>query len=299
MSDFIGKCPEMIGYVGDVRNLSENYGAIVDKTNIIQWVIRSKSVVFATLFYSKDDVYHVGSMKQELLKINPNLKFKQISNIEEFIDYVDTGMDRNKHPVKDITMINVYSGWKIEEGSRDYVEEARKRHEPKVKQVSREEMRELVISILLSNIEANATKALTDNEVYQKPKDNGLNRAITAKNEILKMSRLVKNGIGEFKEKRELLTKGIKGLPDVKPQTVKVKVSVGLAKNLGTIFQAYKVHEYIKDVKKLNNELSSLSDEGKLLNCNDISDINFDKCMNISKEQLNKIKIFVINKGGF
>ena len=53
------------------------------------------------LFYSSDDVYHVGREQAKLLKINPDLKFKQISSIKEFIDYVDTGMDRNEHPVKD------------------------------------------------------------------------------------------------------------------------------------------------------------------------------------------------------
>ena len=311
MSDNIGKCPEMIGYVGDVQNLSENRGVAVSKTNIIQWVIRANSVVFATLFYSKDDVYHVGSMKQELLKINSDLKFRQISNIEEFINYIDTGMDRNEHPVKDIEMINVYSTWE----KVDYKEVVRNIHEPEVRQIDRKDLEALgetikdaevegikktIINIFLGNKDDNKTKLLTDTEVYQKIKDKyGWDQASAVKDEILNVSGIAKDGVDELKDKRELLSKGIKSLPEVKPQTILVKMGANVAAHAGTILEAYSAYGTMKKVKGLQDELSSLSDEKKSLNCNHPSDLNFKKCINISEEQLNKMKIFIKNERGF
>ena len=199
-----------------------------------------------------------SSKKDRLLQINPDLKFKQISNIKEFIDYVDTGMDRNEHPVKDITMINVYSTWEKEEGTRDYVEEARKRHEPEVRQVSREAVRELmgamVINIFLSNKEANATKALTDKEVYQRVKDEyGWDQASAVKDEILNVSGIAKDGVDELKDKRELLTKGIKGLPDVKPQTIRQKFTSAGSKLLGPISEILDTKEKLDGVSIAQN----------------------------------------------
>jgi len=169
MSSTKKKCPEMIGYVGDVRNLSHNRGGAVDEKNILAWARRSSSVVCSKSFETSPRVLIALNTRSKLLEINPLLKFKQISTIEEFIDYIDTGMDRNQHPVKDIEMIHVYSAWEVEV---DYIEEARKRHEPEVRQISRETLKaftgemakQTVIHVFLGNKEQNQTKSLTDKE---------------------------------------------------------------------------------------------------------------------------------------
>ena len=323
MSDNIGKCPETIGYMGDVRNLSENRGIAIDDQAIVKWVKHSNGTRYATLFYSNDDVWHVGRQQQKLLKINSNLKFKQISNIKEFIDYVDTGMDRNEHPVKDITMINVYSTWEVEEGTRDYVEEARKRHEPEVRQVSREAVRELmgamVINIFLSNKEANATKALTDKEVYQRVKDEyGWDQASAVKDEILNVSGIAKDGIDELKDKRELLTKGIKGLPDVKPQSILMKGAkylgpigelISTKDTIGKIEDAYSKQKYQqklveqcwKDAK--NTKSKHFDDFGRCINLQKNTLINLEENMfnavgydAVSPKNLERIKKVISNE---
>lgn len=315
MSDTSSKCPEMIGYVGDVRNLEENKGVAISNEKIIQWVERSNTVVFSTLFYSTDDVYHVGKMQTQLLKLNPDLKFKQISNIKEFINYVDTGMDRYEHPVKDIEMINVYSWWEIDV---DYAEEARKRHEPEVRQISREDLnaigevvkhaivedlKKTIINIMTNNngdMDQNKSNPLSDQEVYDTIKDKyHWDQASAIKDQILATSGTMKSGIDEMKEKRELLTKGIKSLPDVKPQTVVIKMSTGLAKHAGTIFEVYGAYGTMKNVAGLQDELSILDAKKKVLDCKNPSDINLKRCINISEKQLDKMKIFLKNERGF
>jgi len=299
------KCPEMIGYIGDVRNLEAHRAEATSNKKIEAWVKRSNSVIFATLFYSSDDVYHISSQQTKLLKINPDLKFKQISSIKEFIDYVDTGMDRNEHPVKDIEMINVYSTWEIDV---DYVEEARKRHEPEVRQISKKDLKKIgdafvkktIINIFLGNKEQNQTKPITDAEVYQQVKDSyGWDQASAIKDQILATSDVAKNGVDELKEKRELLMKGIKSLPEVKPQTVLIKVGASVATHAGTIFEAYGAYETTKKVQKLDTELSTLNDKKKMLDCKHPSDENFKKCINISEEQLHKMKVFIKDVRGF
>jgi len=261
------KCPEMIGYIGDVRNLDAHRAEATSNEKIEAWVRRSNSVEFATLFYSSDDVYHVGRMQSKLLKINPKLKFQQISSIEKFIDYVDTGMDRNEHPVKDIEMIHVYSTW---ETNVDYVEEARKRHEPEVRQISREDLQEIgdaiakkmVINIFLGNKEQNKTKPITDADVYQQVKDSyGWDQASTIKDQILAISDVAKSGVDELKDKRELLTKGIKSL---KPQNLLIKAATN-------VIPAYQALQAIDKMKKVSQELDKKQE-------------NYEQCMKDYKD---------------
>jgi len=251
----MSKCPEMIGYVGDVRNLEAKEAEATSNKKIEAWVTRSNSVVYATLFYSSDDVYHVGRMQSKLLKINPNLKFQQISSIKKFIDYVDTGMDRGEHPVKNIEMIHVYTTWEIDV---NYVEEARKRHEPEVRQISREDLQKMgdafvkktIINIFLGNKEQNKTKPLTDAEVHQRVKDEyGWDQASAVKDQIMTVADTAKSGVDELKEKRELLTKGIKGLPDVEPQTLRMKMIGGAIKAINPISEIMDANKKLDGVK--------------------------------------------------
>jgi len=76
--------------------------------------------------------------------------------------------------------------------------------------------------------------------VYQQVKDSyGWNQASAVKDQILATSDVAKSGVDELKDKREVLTKGIKSLPEVKPQTILIKVGAGIATLAGTIFEAY------------------------------------------------------------
>ena len=295
MSDSIGKCPEMIGYVGDVQNLSENRGVAVSKKKIIQWVIRSNSVVFATLFYSKDDVYHVGSMKQELLKIKPNLKFRQISNIEEFIDYVDTGMDRSEHPVKDIEMINVYSTWE----KVDYKEVVRDMHEPEVRQIDRKDLEALgeaikdaevegikktIINIFLGNKETNNTHTLTDKEVYQKVKDEyGWDQA---------------KGVGDIStetaggyEDHGFKINERQSFPGIDHRSVKIKFLDAALKFSGPIGEGFGTYTTINDISKSGKKFEK--QQKVIEQCwNDAKNIKskhfdgFGRCITLQKETL-------------
>jgi len=125
--------------------------------------------------------------------------------------------------------------------------------------------------------------------VYQQVKDSyGWDQASAVKDQILATSDVAKSGVDELKDKREVLTKGIKSLPEVKPQTILIKVGAGIATHAGTIFEAYGAYEDIKDIKELDNKLSVLASESKKLNCEQPSEINMQRCINLGKKQLEK-----------
>ena len=145
----MSKCPEMIGYVGDVRNLEDSgIGIAMDNKKIYDWAKLSRSTPYATLFYSKDDVWKVGRKSAKLLEINPDLKIKQIGDVQTFIDYIYSGMDRSKHPVKTIQMINVQSTWH-NESIEEYIDKKHEAEEERAKQIK--ETKKLVHNILLNN----------------------------------------------------------------------------------------------------------------------------------------------------
>ena len=150
MSDTGSKCPEMIGYVGDVRSLekSNGSGVAIDDKKIYNWVKQSNSTPYATLFYSQDDIWNIGKIRTKLLEINPDLKIKQISDIQAFINHIYSGMDRGKHPVKSIQMINVQSVWGTD-NIEEYVEDKHQQQEERKQQIK--ETKKLVHNILLNN----------------------------------------------------------------------------------------------------------------------------------------------------
>ena len=199
----MSKCPEMIGYVGDVRILAESGYEEVDSKEIEAWVRRSNSVEFATLFYSHRDIWEVSKIHKKLLKINPNLQIKKISDIQKFIDYVDTGMDRGENPVKEITMINVQSTW--EKGSIDtYIKEAYNAEQ------------KTVIKVLLDNesVEAQISQHhMSVSETIDKVKDHyHYEEAKTIGDEIIGTSEKVKGNIDHSKDRvKKIFSKGLDG----------------------------------------------------------------------------------------
>jgi len=293
VSDTSGKCKEIIGYVGDVRNLSDNRGTAVDDAVIFKWARHSNGEMFATLFYSSDDVYHVGNKKQALLKINPDIKFKQIDNIKTFIDYIDNGMDRGEHPVRDVTMVKVYSTWEKIEGSRDYIEEARKRHEPEVRQVSRETVNKLgeamvkgiLINVFLSNKEANATKKLTDSDAYQMAKDSyGWDQASKVKDEILNVADIGKSGVEELESKRELLKNGAQSLSKITPTTLLLKALGPLQEGYGAYTIINNINSSNQKIKKQQKVIEQCWKDAKNPNSNHFDD--FGRCVTLQKGTL-------------
>jgi hypothetical protein len=127
-----------------------------------------------------------------------------------------------------------------------------------VRQISRDTLRQLgdtmVIHIFLSNKEQNKTKTLTDKDVYQRVKDEyGWDQASVVKDQIMNISGTAKNGVDELKEKRGLMTKGIKGLPDVKPQSLLMKG----ARYFGPLGEGYSAYTTIDNIDKTYNKVQN------------------------------------------
>ena len=102
---------ETIGYVGDVRMLEEGGFTEVNKDVLNAWAEKSNETEFSTLFYSQQDNWAVEKQKEEILQINETITLKKIDTIQEFKDYIDSGMNRELHPVRDVDMVNINSSW--------------------------------------------------------------------------------------------------------------------------------------------------------------------------------------------
>jgi len=243
---------ETIGYVGDVRILAEGGFIEVNKDVLNTWAEKSNETEFATLFYSQQDNWAVEKQKEELLQINDNIIFKKIDNIQEFKDYIDSGMNRELHPVRDVGMVNVNSSWneniveymnenipstKDQEMTKELIEEFKKEFEKEENKINE-------ISTPASN--------MTLSEAFEKvKKDNHYDEAKFVGDEIINTAGNIKSYVDDTKDKRNgtyvsKMSKTFESLDSVKSIKIPEK-----EKHLGDgVFQN-------KTIKELGSELAS------------------------------------------
>ena len=280
MSGTTGKCPEMIGYVGDVRNLEEDRGIAISGEKIIQWVKSSNSVRYATLFYSEDDLWKVSQKSTQLLKINPDLQIKQIGDIQKFINYVYSGMDRSQHPVKSIQMINVQSTWGTET-IEEYMEDNQKQEEERKKQIK--ETKKLVHNILLNNQTVEAYQEKYHWDESKTFADNILDAAGKGKESMDDLKDMRQGKFKTLDPIKVTIKTGdrIKDGVMIKGTAIShAKANITLANADKLTSSAFKVYGYYEDSKKLK----ATSDEiGKLSKSKKEIDDKYNNCINDAK----------------
>ena len=77
-----------------------------------------------------------------------------------------------------------------------------------------------------------------------------------------------------------------------------MKVMNHPAKNL-PFLELYEGYKTIKELQELDSNLSVLDAKRESLDCENLSDMNLRKCLNISMDQPNKINTLVKKKRGF
>ena len=98
---------ENILFYGEFASISPDIhmkGGAIDSSKLLSAVQAHKDDAYLTVM-DTDYISLSIELKQEVAEINPNTQFIQVSNLGEFTEYYDRGMDRELHPVENVTSI--------------------------------------------------------------------------------------------------------------------------------------------------------------------------------------------------
>jgi len=245
---------ETIGYVGDIRLLEERGYAEINKESLHQWADASNDAGYATLFYSHHNSWTVEKEKETLLKINQDIQFKQIDNIETFKEYLDNGMDREVHPIRHIEMINSASSWK--EDIESYLSDTVPSYE--IQEETKSVIEKLQETINASTqIDATPENNMTLSRAYEQVKNQThYNEATVLGNEAINASKKFKEVVTDSKD---AYTHGIKNFKE--HESLKIDTSKQEYKGYGI----YESKGKIDGNLNVRNIKSSISAIGKVL----------------------------------